>query len=285
MRCDVNVSVRQAGTEPLGAKIELKNLNSVAAVRRAIKFEIDRQCGELDRGIAQRQETRRWDDERGESFDMRGKEHAHDYRYFPDPDLLPVRTPEISDRVRPHLPELPHSRRARYVSELGLSAYDSEVITSQPEIARFFEAAAHGMPRPKAVANWIINDLLGRLNEAGMSPAQNPISAEQLRELVLMIEAGKVTGSQAKEIFSAMFADGGSPTDLAKAKGFEQVTDAATLESFVDQAMAANPDLVERYRKGEAKILNVLVGQVMKLSQGKANPKLAGEWLAQKLNG
>ena len=168
MRCDVNISVRKKGAGTLGAKIELKNLNSVSAVRRAINFEIERQCGELDRGIAQRQETRRWDDERGESFDMRGKEHAHDYRYFPDPDLLPVRTPEIVGRIREALPEMPHAKRARFVSDLGLTPYDAEIITSHRDIARFFEEAAAGAARPKAVANWIINDLLGRLNDAGM---------------------------------------------------------------------------------------------------------------------
>jgi aspartyl-tRNA(Asn)/glutamyl-tRNA(Gln) amidotransferase subunit B len=283
MRCDVNISVRRKGAGKLGAKIELKNLNSVSAVRRAINFEIERQCGELDRGIAQRQETRRWDDERGESFDMRGKEHAHDYRYFPDPDLLPVRTPEIVGRIREALPEMPHAKRARFVSDLGLTPYDAEIITSHRDIACFFEGAAAGAARPKAVANWIINDLLGRLNDAGMDITETRFPPRDLRELLGLIEGGKVTGAQAKELFAAMFAGEGPPAVLARAKGFEQLGDASELERFVDEAISANAGIAERLKAGETKLLNVLVGKVMKLSAGKASPKTAGELVMKRL--
>lgn len=284
MRCDVNVSVRRHENDPLGAKIELKNLNSVAAVRRAIEFEIDRQCSELDRGIAQRQETRRWDDERGESYDMRGKEDAHDYRYFPDPDLLPVNTTHWVEKVRASLPELPHVKRARFVTENGLTPYDADVLTAEPALAAYFEEAAQGASNPKAIANWIINELLGRLNEAQKPFTENPVSATHLRALVALVDQGKISGAQAKEVFTEMMATGGDPHAIVKARGFEQVSDVNALEGFVNDVIAATPDIVERLRAGESKLLNVLVGQVMKASRGKANPKLVSELLNQKLS-
>jgi aspartyl-tRNA(Asn)/glutamyl-tRNA(Gln) amidotransferase subunit B len=283
MRCDVNVSVRRSERDPLGAKIELKNLNSVAAVRRAIAFEIERQGGELDRGIPQRQETRRWDDERGESTDMRGKEDAHDYRYFPDPDLLPVRTTAWLAEVRQRLPELPHAKRARFVRDHGLTAYDAGVLTSEPALAAYFEDAAAGAGKPKAVANWIINELLGRLNEAQRPFAENPVTAVGLRELVGLVDGGTISGAQAKEVFSEMFASGAAPAEIVQAKGFSQVSDTGALDGFVQQVLSANPDLVARIKAGESKVLNVLVGQVMKASGGKANPKLVSELLAKAL--
>jgi aspartyl-tRNA(Asn)/glutamyl-tRNA(Gln) amidotransferase subunit B len=283
MRCDVNVSVRKSESDPLGAKIELKNLNSVAAVRRAIAFEIERQCGELDRGIAQRQETRRWDDERGESSDMRGKEDAHDYRYFPDPDLLPVRTTAWLAEVRERLPELPHTKRARFVRDHGLTPYDAGVLTGEPALAAYFEEAATGAAKPKTVANWIINELLGRLNEGQTPFARNPVPAGALRELVSLVDGGSISGARAKEVFSEMFATGAAPADIVKAKGFTQVSDTGALDGFVQQVLAANPDLVARIQAGEAKVINVLVGQVMKASGGKANPKLVSELLGKAL--
>ncbi len=283
MRCDVNVSVRRHESDPLGAKIELKNLNSVAAVRRAIDYEIDRQCGELDRGQAQRQETRRWDDERGESSDMRGKEDAHDYRYFPDPDLLPVETAAWVAQARAALPELPHAKRARFITDAGLTPYDAEVLTAEPALAAYFEEAAHGVAKPKTIANWIINELLGRLNETQTPFADNPVSAAALRALVALVEAGQISGAQAKEVFAEMATTGGDPAAIVKARGFEQVSDTSALEGFVEQVLIANPDLVTRIRAGEGKVINVLVGQVMKASGGKANPKLVSELLGKKL--
>jgi len=283
MRCDVNVSVRRSAADPLGAKIELKNINSVAAVRRAIGFEIERQCGELDRGIAQRQETRRWDDERGESTDMRGKEDAHDYRYFPDPDLLPVQTTVWLAEVLARLPELPHAKRARFVRDHGLTPYDAGVLTSEPALAVYFEEAAAGPAKPKTVANWIINELLGRLNEGQTPFAANPVPAASLCELAGLVEGGSISGAQAKEVFSEMFATGAGPAAIVKAKGFSQVSDTGALDGFVQQVIAANPDLVARIQAGEAKVANVLVGQVMKASGGKANPKMVSELLARAL--
>ena len=283
MRCDVNVSVRKSAAEPLGAKIELKNINSVAAVRRAIVFEIERQCGELDRGLAQRQETRRWDDERGESTDMRGKEDAHDYRYFPDPDLQPVCTTQWLNEVRARLPELPHALRARFGHDYGLTPYDAGVLTSEPALAAYFEEAAAGSSKAKSVANWIINELLGRLNEGQTDFSANPVSAAALRELVDLVEGGGISGAQAKEVFSEMFATGGAPAAIVQARGFSQVSDTGALDGFVQQVLAANPDLVARIQAGEAKVVNVLVGQIMKASGGKANPKRVSELLAQAL--
>lgn len=283
MRCDVNVSVRKSAGDPLGAKVELKNLNSVAAVRRAIVFEIERQCGELDRGIPQRQETRRWDDDRGESSDMRGKEDAHDYRYFPDPDLLPVRTGAWVAEVRGRLPELPHARRARLVRDHGLTPYDAGVLTAEPALAAYYEEAAAGAAKPKAVANWIINELLGRLNEQQTPLASNPVTSGALRELVGLVEAGAISGAQAKEVFAEMFATGAAPAAVVRERGFTQVSDDGALEGFVQQVLAAHPDLVARIRAGEAKVVNVLVGQVMKASGGRANPKRVSELLARAL--
>ncbi len=283
MRCDVNVSVRRSEGDPLGAKIELKNLNSVAAVRRAILFEIERQCGELDRGIAQRQETRRWDDERGESFDMRGKEDAHDYRYFPDPDLLPVRTAAWLAEVRGRLPELPHAKRARFVRDFALTPQDAGVLTGEPALAAYFEEAAAGAPSAKAVANWIINELLGRLNEGPTPLAESPVTAAGLRDLVRLVDEGAISGAQAKEVFAEMFAAGESASAIVKARGFTQVTDTGAVDVFVQQVMTANPDLVARIKAGETKVANVLVGQIMKASGGRANPKLVSELLHKAL--
>ncbi len=284
MRCDVNVSVRPRGTEALGAKVELKNLNSVSAVRRAIQFEIERQCSELDRGIAQRQETRRWDDERGESTDMRGKEDAHDYRYFPDPDLLPVSTSAWLEKVRAALPELPHAKRARFVNDFGLTPYDAAVLTGDPALAAYFEDASQGVERPKSVANWITNELLARLNESGRTLADNTVSAAHLRELVGLVDAGKINAAQAKEVFGEMATSGTEPAAIVRAKGFEQVSDTSALDGFIDDVLAANADIVARCRAGETKLVNVLVGQVMKASKGKANPKLVNDLLAKRLS-
>ncbi|MFN0130410.1 MAG: Asp-tRNA(Asn)/Glu-tRNA(Gln) amidotransferase subunit GatB [Verrucomicrobiales bacterium] len=283
MRCDVNVSVRRAEGDPLGAKIELKNLNSVAAVRRAIQFEILRQTGELDRGVAQRQETRRWDDERGESTDMRGKEDAHDYRYFPDPDLLPVRTEGWLAEVRQRLPELPHAKRARFVRDHALTPYDAGVLTSEPALAHYFEEAVAGSAKPKAVANWIINELLGRLNDGQTPFSENPVTASALRELVGLVDRGAISGAQAKEVFAEMFSTRAAPAEIVKAKGYTQVTDTGEIDAFVQQAIAASPDLVARIKAGESKVVNVLVGQVMKASGGKANPKIVSELLSKAL--
>jgi aspartyl-tRNA(Asn)/glutamyl-tRNA(Gln) amidotransferase subunit B len=284
MRCDVNISLRPKGTEELGAKVELKNLNSISAVRRAIYFEMDRQASELDQGIAQIQSTRRWDDERGETSIMRTKEDAHDYRYFPDPDLLPVTTPHLVAAIAPGLPELPSAKSQRFIAAYELTPYDAGILTSERPLADYFETAAKGAAKPKLVANWVINELLGQLNAAGLPLAESPVQPAQLRELVGMIEAGKVSNGQAKEIFGEMFANGGEPAAIAKARGFEQVSDDSFIEALVDQVMAEDPGTVADIRGGNAKAINSLRGKIMKLSAGKANPKVVGEVLERKLN-
>jgi len=285
MRCDVNISLRPHGQKALGAKIELKNLNSVSAVRRAIHFEIDRQADELDRGIKQIQSTRRWDDERGETSVMRTKEDAHDYRYFPCPDLLPLHTADIVERVGQSVPETPHARRERFVNALGVSEYDAGVLCSEKALADYFEEAAAGISKPKAVANWIINDLLGQLSAREMTLAQNPVPASGVRALAAVVEEGKINGSQAKEVFAAMFETGQSPADIIKEKGLEQVSDTGFLDDIITQVLAANADAVEKIKAGNDKAINALKGQVMKLSAGKANPKVVGEMLEARLKG
>jgi aspartyl-tRNA(Asn)/glutamyl-tRNA(Gln) amidotransferase subunit B len=280
MRCDVNISLRPRGRTELGAKIELKNLNSVSAVRRAIYFEVERQADELDRGIAQVQSTRRWDDDRGETTVMRTKEDAHDYRYFPCPDLVPLRTQSLVAEMRPLVPERPHEKRGRFVSEYGVSEYDAVVLTSDRMLADYFEAAAVGVPKPKAVANWIINDLLGRLAAAGYSPAENPVKAAALRELALLVESGRINGSQAREVLDEMVGTGASPGEIVKLRGLEQVSDSGFLDEIIHQVMAANADAVAKIRAGNDKAINALKGQVMKLSGGRANPQVVGELLA-----
>ena len=210
MRCDVNISLRPHGQEKLGAKIELKNLNSVSAIRRAIHHEIERQSEELDLGIPQVQSTRRWDDERGETAIMRTKEDAHDYRYLPCPDLLPLHTAGLIAAARKRVPELPHEKRARFVNEGGLTEYDAGVLASEKALADYFEAAATGAGKPKTIANWIINDLLSALNAASLTFSENPVSAAHLRELAALVDDGKINNAQAKEVFTELFLYRGS---------------------------------------------------------------------------
>jgi aspartyl-tRNA(Asn)/glutamyl-tRNA(Gln) amidotransferase subunit B len=283
MRCDVNISLRPQGQQELGAKIELKNLNSVSAVRRAIHFEIERQADELDRGIKQIQSTRRWDDDRGETSVMRTKEDAHDYRYFPCPDLLPLHTDNMFAEIAVAVPETPHARRDRFVNTLGVSEYDAGVLCSEKRLADYFEEAAVGISKPKAVANWIINDLLGQLGVRGMSLEQNPIPAAGIRALAGFVESGKINGGQAKEVFTAMFDTGNAPADIIKEKGLEQVSDTGFLDEIITKVLAENPDTVSKYKAGNTKVINALKGQVMKLSAGKANPAVVGEMLAKRL--
>lgn len=283
MRCDVNISLRPKGQKELGAKIELKNLNSPGAVRRSIAFEIERQASELDRGISQVQSTRRWDDERGESTVMRTKEDAHDYRYFPDPDLLPVHTARMVEEVAARVPELPHQKRERFVRDYGVSDYDAGVLASERSLADWFETSAIGPAKPKSVANWILNDLLGHLNAAGQTLTEIPLQPAQLAALAGMVEEGKITSHQAREVFSELFAVGGDPAAIASAKGFEQVSDTAAIEALIEEVLANNASTVAEIQKGNTKAVNALRGQVIKLSGGKANPRLVGELLDKRL--
>jgi len=283
LRCDVNVSVRPVGTDKYGTKIEIKNLNSISGVRRALIFEIPRQVEILRNGGTLQQETRRWDDVRGETTLMRIKESAHDYRYFPDPDLLPVKTAEIVEAARLRKPELPWEKRARFVSDFGVSDYDASVLANDLALASYFETAARGAKKPKNVANWIINDLLSAMSAASVGIANCTIAPSSLDELVNLIDAGSINSKQGKEVFAEMFSTGKSASVIVEEKGLKQESDTGAIEAFVDEVIAANPGPVADFKTGKASALNFLKGQVMKLSKGKANPALAGEILEKKL--
>jgi aspartyl-tRNA(Asn)/glutamyl-tRNA(Gln) amidotransferase subunit B len=283
MRCDVNVSVRPSTTEQWGTKIELKNLNSISGVRRALAYEIARQIEVLEAGGRLDQETRRWDDVRGETTLMRIKESAHDYRYFPDPDLLPVHTGDLLAAAQARKPELPWEKRARYVADFGVTDYDAAVLANDLELSRYFESAAAGARKPKSVANWMLNDLQSALSTADRSLAECPIVPAALDELVNLIEDGKINGRQGKEVFAEMFASGRGAAEIVKDKGLEQVSDAGAIEALCDQAIANSAKAVAEYKSGKTAAINAIKGQVMKLSKGQANPALVSEILERKL--
>jgi aspartyl-tRNA(Asn)/glutamyl-tRNA(Gln) amidotransferase subunit B len=283
MRCDVNVSVRPVGQKEYGTKIELKNLNTISGVRRALAFEIERQTELVSKGVKLDQETRRWDDDRGETTLMRIKESAHDYRYFPDPDLLPVRTPKIVEAAKDGMPELPQAKRSRFVANFGISEYDAAVLADDRALADYFEAAAQQAKTPKSVANWIINDLLSALSAASLELSECPIAPSAIGELTALIESGSISGRQGKEVFAEMMTSGKAPAVIVEEKGLKQVSDTGAIEAFCDEVIAANPNSVADYKSGKEAALNFLKGQVMKLSKGKANPAVAGEILAKKL--
>lgn len=283
MRCDVNVSVRPVGTEKFGTKIELKNLNTISGARRALAFEIDRQIRILRDGGTLQQETRRWDDNLGETQLMRIKESAHDYRYFPDPDLMPVKTGELRAAAEAILPETPAQKRERYEENFGVSEYDAAVLADNLELGAYFEQAAAGSPRGKQIANWILNDLQSALSTADKTLADCPIRPQQLDALAALAAEGQINSKQAKEVFADMFATGRDPDVIVEEKGLKQESDAGAIGTLCDQVIAANPQSVADYQAGKVAALNFLKGQVMKLSKGKANPAMAGELLAQKL--
>jgi aspartyl-tRNA(Asn)/glutamyl-tRNA(Gln) amidotransferase subunit B len=283
LRCDCNVSVRPEDQTELGAKIELKNLNSISGVRRALAYEIRRQTSFLERGERMEQETRGWDDAADETFLMRTKEFAHDYRYLPDPDLVPVKTDVLVAEVREHVPELPKAKRTRFVEQYQVSPYDAAVLANDLELAKYFEAAAKGAKKPKNIANWILNDLQNALSAAGKGTDECPIPSDALDEFVNLIDSGKISGKQAKEVFAEMFATGKTATAIVKEKGIEQLSDPGAIEKLCDEVIAANPKPVADFRTGNVASLNFLKGQVIKLSKGKANPRIVGEILERKL--
>jgi aspartyl-tRNA(Asn)/glutamyl-tRNA(Gln) amidotransferase subunit B len=283
MRCDCNVSVRPEGTEELGTKIEIKNMNSISGVRRALAYEIERQKDVLARGGTLAQETRRWDDGLGQTTLMRIKESAHDYRYFPEPDLLPVDTRVFMEEVRAQRPELPAEKRARFVADFGLTDYDAAVLSADRALADYFETAAAGSPKAKAVANWICNDLLSALSAADETLHDCKIQANQLADLLRIIDSGDINARQGKEVFLEMFTTGKDAAIIVNEKGLKQESDLGAIEAVCAQCISANPKAVEEYRAGKAASINFLKGQVMKLSQGKANPALVGEILARLL--
>ena len=284
LRCDCNVSVRPEDQAQLGAKIELKNLNSISGVRRALAYEIRRQTSILERGERMEQQTRGWNDVAGETFLMRTKEFAHDYRYFPDPDLVPVKTDALVAEVRERVPELPKAKRARFVEQYQVSLYDAAVLANDLGLSRYFEAAAKGSKKPKNIANWILNDLQNALVAAGKGINECPIPPEALDKFVNLIDSGKISGKQGKEVFSEMFATGKTATGIVKEKGIEQLSDVSAIETLCGEVIAANPKPVTDFRAGNVASLNFLKGQVIKLSKGKANPQLVGEILERKLS-
>jgi aspartyl-tRNA(Asn)/glutamyl-tRNA(Gln) amidotransferase subunit B len=283
LRCDCNISVRPEGQAALGAKLEIKNMNSISGVRRALAYEVQRQTQALERGETLEQETRGWDDAAGETFLMRTKEFAHDYRYFPDPDLVPVTTEALVQQARARLPELPAARRARFVAQYGVSAYDAGVLANDLELASYFEKTAESARKPKSAANWILNDLQSALAHAGRTIVDCPVSPAALNELIDLIDAGTISGKQAKEVFSEMFASGKAAGAIVKEKGVEQLSDVAAIEALCEEVIAANPKPVADFKAGNATSLNFLKGQVMKLSKGTANPAIVGEILERKL--
>ena len=284
LRCDVNVSVRPKGSTTLGAKIEIKNMNTFSGVRRALDYEIPRQIEAVRRGEKLRQETRRWDDVAGITEPMRSKEDAHDYRYFPDPDLLPF-TPSDAwvESIRQTVPEMPLARKQRLIRDFNLPAGDAEVLKSNPDLGHFFEQAATGYRNPKAIANWVINNLPAQLAAAGSSIADLRFSPAHLRDLADLVDSGRISTKIAQDVFSDMFATGEAPAAIVDRKGLAQVSDTAAIEKICDDVIAANPSPAADFKAGKIAALNFLKGQVMKLSKGKANPGMAGDILARKL--
>jgi len=281
LRADVNVSVRRPG-DPLGTRCEIKNVNSIRFVGQAIDYEARRQIGIIEDGGTIRQETRLFDPQKGETRPMRTKEEAHDYRYFPDPDLLPLELDQaFVDGLAASLPELPDARKARFVATFGLGPYDADVLVAEKETADYFEAAAEGRDA-KLAANWVINELGGRLNREGLAIAESPVSAEKLGAILDLIGAGTISGKIAKDLFDIVWTEGGDPKTIVETRGMTQVTDTGAIEAMVDQIIAANPDKAEQARAKPA-MLGWFVGQAMKASGGKANPQAVNELLRKKL--
>ncbi len=286
MRCDANISLRPTGTSGLGTKIELKNMNSFKNVQKALEFEIRRQKAMIERGQPLVQETRLWDAGRNVTLSMRGKEEAHDYRYFPDPDLVPVVVNEAwIQEVRSNLPELPEAKRERFIKEYALPPYDAQVLISSKSLANYFEAALKKFARPKALSNWIMSELLHELNRDNREIEDCPVSPENLAELLNLLDSGALSGKIAKAVFEQMYASGESARHIVDEKGLAQVSDESEIESAIDEVLSENPKEVEQFRAGKDKLFGFFVGQVMRKTKGKANPQLANEILRKKLIG
>jgi aspartyl-tRNA(Asn)/glutamyl-tRNA(Gln) amidotransferase subunit B len=281
LRADVNVSVRRPG-DPLGTRCEIKNVNSIRFIGQAVDVEARRQIAILEDGGKIDQETRLYDPGKGETRSMRSKEEAHDYRYFPDPDLLPLEFDDaFVSELKKHLPELPDAKKARFISQYGLSPYDASVLVAEREQADYFEAVAKGRDG-KASANWVINELFGRLNKEGKDVASSPMSAAQLGAIVDLIGEGVISGKIAKDLFEIIWMEGGDPRAVVEARGMKQVTDLGSIEKVIDEVIAANPDKVAQ-AKEKPTLAGWFVGQIMKASGGKANPAAVNELLKKKL--
>jgi|TARA_Y100000814_G_scaffold293566_2_gene275717 aspartyl-tRNA(Asn)/glutamyl-tRNA(Gln) amidotransferase subunit B len=282
MRCDVNVSVRRPGEE-YGTRCEIKNVNSVRFVMRAIEYESQRQVNIIEGGNKVDQETRLFDSQKGETRSMRSKEEAHDYRYFPDPDLLPLKFEQSwVDKIKTSLPELPDSLKSRFIEQYGISSYDSGVLVGEQESAIYFESVANGRDG-KLAANWVTGELFGALNKAGLDISSTPVSAVQLGGLIDRISDGTLSGRLAKEVFELMFESGRDADEIIEEKGLKQVTDEQAILDIIDKVFSLNPDKVEEYQSGKVKLMGWFIGQVMQASQGKANPAAVNKVLKEKL--
>jgi aspartyl-tRNA(Asn)/glutamyl-tRNA(Gln) amidotransferase subunit B len=284
-RCDANVSIMPEGSSLFGTRTEVKNLNSFRHVEKAIYYEIARQKEILHDGGRVIQETRLWQPEKGQTVSMRGKEDAHDYRYFPDPDLLPL---VIDDawiaRMQAQMPELPAQRQARYMGDYGLSAADARVLTGSRDLSDYFEACLTLFDQPKTVANWIMGDLLGLLNANSLEIKESPVSPDHLAGLLKLLDADVISGKIAKTVFDEMAATGRPAQTIVEEKGLVQVSDTSAIDPIVDSIIADHPDEVQRYRGGQKKLISFFVGQVMKATKGKANPKIVNAILRKKLS-
>ena len=284
-RCDANVSVRKPG-QPFGTRAELKNLNSFRFIERAINIEVERQIDIIESGGKVVQETRLYDPDKNETRSMRGKEDANDYRYFPDPDLLPVEiTPEFIESVRASLPELPDAKRQRFMTQYGLSQYDADSLTQSREVAEYFEAVTALTNDAKLTANWMNGDVAAALNRAGLEITAIPVNTEALASLLTRIQDNTISGKIAKEVFDALWNGEGTTDEIIEKKGLKQITDSSAIEGLIDGIIAANPKQVEEYRSGKDKLFGFFVGQAMKASKGKANPEQLNAILKQKLEG
>jgi len=284
LRCDANVSVRLKGAEKFGTKAEVKNLNSFRFLKQALDYEIARQVALIESGGSVVQETRLYDPDVGETFSMRSKEDAHDYRYFPEPDLVPLRVGEKwLGEIRSTMPELPTRKRARFVEEFGLSPYDAEVLTASRATAGYFETVARVSGNPKIAANWVMGDLMGRLKADSKEIADSPVSAERLGELVKLIASGELSGKLAKEIFPTMFSTGEAAAAIMEKEGLKQISDSGALEKIIADVIANNPKQVEQYKGGKISVINFLVGQAMKATRGQANVAVVTGLLKQEL--
>jgi aspartyl-tRNA(Asn)/glutamyl-tRNA(Gln) amidotransferase subunit B len=286
LRCEANVSVRRIGDEKYGTKVELKNLNSVRFMQRGIEFEVNRQIGVLESGGRLQQETRLWDERAGETRVMRSKEEAHDYRYFPEPDLPPlIVADELIERVRAAMPELPEARRRRFMEQYGLAFSDASHLTSELSLADYYETAAEASGNPRSASNWMRSELLRELENAGITAGSSPVSAADLGGLVRLIDEEKISGKQGKDVLVEMFKTGKSASSIIDEQGLVQLSDSGEIDSIIDDVLAANPQQLESYRAGKETLFGFFVGQVMKASKGKANPKVVNERLKAKLAG
>ena len=286
LRCEPNLSLRPVGQQAYGTKVELKNINSFKLVKDAIEYEIRRQTKVLNEGGRIYQETRLWDVDKGQTAVMRTKEEAHDYRYFPDPDLVPITiAPERLDQDRASLPELPVARQQRFVSEYGLPEYDAGVVTSSRHLANYFETCVKLFNQPKTVSNWVMGELLRELNHSGTPVAASPVNPERLVSLLKLVDNGTISLKVARDLFPELYASAKSPEQLVQEKGLTQVSDEGALERIIDDVMTKNPAQLAQYRSGKEQVLGFFVGQVLKASGGKANPGKVNELLKKKLGG